>query len=73
MLKKMGRRSTNNLPELLGIGAVEKENPKKKNPEEFISIFIKCACHYMEGKGSILLLLGEVQPGSRFRKIFLSY
>lgn len=45
----MGRRSTNNLPELLGIRAVEKENP-----EEFISIFTKSACQYMEGKGRVL-------------------
>lgn len=54
VLKKMGRRSTNNLPELLGIRADEKENPKKENPEEFISIFTKSACQYTEEKGSIL-------------------
>lgn len=54
VLKKLGRRSTNNLPELLGIRAVEKENPKKENPEEFISIFSKSACQYVVGKGSIL-------------------
>lgn len=54
VLKKMGRRSTNNLPELLGIRAVEKENPEKENPEEFIFIFTKSACQYMEGKGRVL-------------------
>lgn len=54
VLKKMGRRSTNSLPELLGIKAVEKENPEKENPKESLSIFTKPACQYMEGKSSIL-------------------
>lgn len=50
VLKKTGRRSTNNLPELLGIKAAEKENPKKENPKESLSIFTKPACQYMDGK-----------------------
>lgn len=54
VLKKLGRRSTNSLPELLGIRAVERENPKKENPEEFISVFTKSACWYREGEASIL-------------------
>lgn len=54
VLKKLGRHSSNSLPELLGIRAVEKENPKKENPEELISVFTKPACWYMEGQASIL-------------------
>lgn len=55
VLKKLGRHSTKSLPELLGIRAVEKENPMKENPEEFISVFSKAARWYMVGEASILL------------------
>lgn len=43
-----------NFLELLGMRGAEKENPKKENPEGFISVFTRPACWYMKGEASIL-------------------
>lgn len=66
-----GVQLTNSLAELLGIRAVEKENPKKENPEEVISIFTKSACQYTEGKGSILPTARS--EAAWFKKMLVSY
>lgn len=72
VLKKLGSCSTNSLPELLGIRAAEKENPKKENPEGFISAFTKAACWYTEGEATSCLLLSQRQAGPRFREMLAS-